>query len=274
MTIRCLFSMLVATLLGASAAARAQEADEVPRTSRTWDAAIGAVASFGAEYPGGRRYGAGWKPGAYVRWGRVSLATRSAFVTRTSDATPSGGLRLELGGGRRWRASVGLRSASGRDESASDDLRGLGDVRDTVRLRVSASYRFGSGWRLGGGWSSDLLGRGHGWLADASISREQVVSPVTRWSWGAGINIAGNRYQQTFFGITAEQSARSGYEVYEPRAGLRDSGVFVSARHDLSRHWFVFGGAGASWLLGPSADSPLVRRAAGWSVNSGLAYRF
>ena len=271
---RCLSSMGLAALLVASPAAHAQDTDEAARTSRAWDAALGAVASFGPEYPGSGRYGAGWKPGAYLRWGRVSLATRSAFVTRTGDASPSGGLRLELGGGQRWRASVGLRSSGGREESASDDLRGLGDVRDTVRLRVSANYRFASGWRLGGSWSTDLLGRGQGWLADASLSRQHVVSPVTRWSWGGGFNFAGRRYQQAFFGVTPAQSARSGYAVYEPGAGLRDAGVFVSARHDLSRHWFVFGGAGVSWLLGPSADSPFVRRATGGSVNGGLAYRF
>jgi MipA family protein len=261
-------------LLAAADVVRAQDEQAVPATRREWDAAIGAVANYGPQYAGADRYAAGLQPGLYLRWGRVSLATRSAFVTRTNDAAPRGGLRVELGGGQRWRASVGLRLASGRSESASDALRGLGDVRNTVRARVSLNYRLSDGWRLGAGWSTDVLGRDGGWLADAGFSREHSFGDATRWSWGAGINFAGRRYQQTFFGVTPEQSGKSGYAVYSPGAGLRDAGLFINARHDLSRHWFVFGSVGASTLLGPSADSPIVRRRVGASISSGVAYRF
>jgi len=54
---------------------------------------------------------------------------------------------------------------------------------------------------------------------------------------------------------------------------LRDAHVGVSFKHALDKHWFVFGGAGASRLLGPAADSPLVQRRAGSGASVGLAWR-
>lgn len=267
------FLVLSAVLVMADVV-RAQDGETEPSVRRDWDAAIGAIVRYGPEYSGASRYGAGWEPGAYLRWGRFSLASRSAFATRGNDAAPRGGLRVELGGGERWRASVGLRQASGRSESGSDALRGLGKVRDTVRARVSLSYRLPDEWRLSAGWSIDVLGRDGGWLADTSVTREHRLGDATRWSWGASLNIASRRYQQTFFGVTPEQSTNSGYPVYSPGAGLRDVGLFINARHALSRHWSVFGGAGVNTLLGPSANSPIVRQRVGASISSGVTYRF
>lgn len=276
MKLRTRIGCLAWLLLGINAAARAQalEEGEPSRVPRPWDAAIGAVAQYGPRYAGSDRFAAGVQPGLYLRWGRVSLATRSAFATRSGEGAPRAGLRVELADSARWRASLGLRLASGRSESADPSLRGLGDVRGTVRLRVSASYRIDDAWRVALGWSADLLGRDVGWLADASVAREQRLSDAMRWSWGAGVNFAGSRYQQAFFGITPEQSQRSGYAVYRPGAGWRDVGLFVGGRTDLSPHWFVFGNAGVSTLIGPPSRSPIVRQRHGWGVGAGLAYRF
>ncbi|MFY9510080.1 MAG: MipA/OmpV family protein, partial [Rubrivivax sp.] len=96
----------------------------------------------------------------------------------------------------------------------------------------------------------------------------------TVWSWGATLNAAGERYLQSYFGVNDEQAARTGYPVYEPRAGLRDVSIATSWRSELSHDWLAIAGFGASRLLGPAAQSPLSKQLTTWGVSAGLAWRF
>ena len=87
----------VAAALLAGAEATAQTASAVEpeaaepgpvaaEPARRWAAAAGAVASVGPEFAGASRIGVNLQPGFAVRWGRVSLASRSAFAVRSEGA--------------------------------------------------------------------------------------------------------------------------------------------------------------------------------------------
>ncbi|RZL31661.1 MAG: hypothetical protein EOP35_21570 [Rubrivivax sp.] len=71
----------------------------------------------------------------------------------------------------------------------------------------------------------------------------------------------------------ASAAAASGKPVYEPGGGLRDAYVGIGFRHAIDGHWFVFGSASSSRLLGPVADSPLVERPSNRSMAIGVAWR-
>ena len=262
---------------------RAQEValPDDAQAPRHWSAAVGLVASVGPEYAGSARVGVSVQPGLGLRWGRISLASRSAFAVRGGEPGARGGLRVELLRSERWRSSLGLRWDSGRDEGDSPDLQGLGDVRGTLRARVSMGYRIDERWRLSGALSADTLGRGGGWLGEVGLSRDWRPGPATSLSAGAVLGFAGERWQQNYFGITPEQSRRSGYAVYGPGAGLRD-GVLslggrtefsLGARTGLKPRWAVFYGASVSRLLGPTVASPLVRQRQGWGLSAGIVAR-
>jgi outer membrane scaffolding protein for murein synthesis (MipA/OmpV family) len=86
--------------------------------------------------------------------------------------------------------------------------------------------------------------------------------------------VAGDRYLQTYFGVSPEQAARTGYPVYTPPFGLRDLSLAASLHSELGPHWVALGGLTVTRLLGPAADSPLVRKPSSLRVTAGLAYRF
>jgi outer membrane scaffolding protein for murein synthesis (MipA/OmpV family) len=241
--------------------------------ARRWAAAAGAVASVGPEFAGASRIGVNVQPGFAVRWGRVSLASRSAFAVRSEGAAAQGGLRVELVRSARWRSSLGLRWDSGRDEGSSEDLRGLGDVRGTLRMRLSLGYRFDGGWRAGSALTTDALGRGGGWQGEVNAGRDWRLSPATTVGAGISMGFGGSRWQQNYFGVTPEQSANSGYAVYTPGAGLRDVGLSLGGRTELGGRWAVFFGSSVSHLVGPSAASPLVRERNGWGLSLGVVRR-
>lgn len=242
---------------------------------RAWDAAVGLALSYGPNHAGAAGSGAGLAPAFHLRWGRWSLSDGggSAFARRR-EASPSGGLGVEIGGGPRWRATLSLRQDSGRRESADPGLAGLGDVRSTLRARAALSYRWADGWRLGASWAVDALGRDGGGLGELSLSREIPFGPQTTLSWSASAGFADARHLRTWYGVDAAQSARSGLPVYTPGAGWRDLRAGVGLRRDLGHHWVWIAGIGVTHLIGPAADSPIVREPTGLGLRTGLAWRF
>lgn len=152
-------------------------------------------------------------------------------------------------------------------------LTGLGDIKPTVRARVNASWLLAPGWQMGASWNVDAFGRGGGNFGDVSLTHERQTA-LGALSLGGSISLAGDRYLQTYYGVSAEQAARSAYAVYEPRSGLRDLSLFANWRKELDEHWVMHSGVGATRLLGPAAASPLAHSATSWGLNLALARRF
>ena len=88
-----------------------------------------------------------------------------------------------------------------------------------------------------------------------------------------GLSAGDAQNLRSYFGVPESAVAASGKPAYTPGAGLRDLHAGVSFTRPLSKHWFVFGGTGASHLLGPAADSPLIQQRNGTYANLGLAWR-
>lgn len=250
------------------------EAPAARPAPRSWDAVIGFTTSYAPEYPGSSRRTVGVTPGGWVRWGRVSIASRSSFVARSGEPVSGGGLRFDLSPNERLRVGLSLRHDGGRDESDSADLRGLGDVRATLRLRLGVSYPMDQGWRLASSWTVDALGRGGGTVGEVALSRSVPLASTTSGGVSVATSLGNRRHMRSYYGVSEAQSAASGYPVYEPGAGWRDVSTSVGVRHELSRHWFTFGGLSVARLVGDAAASPLVREPTSWAVNVGLAYRF
>ncbi len=122
--------------------------------------------------------------------------------------------------------------------------------------------------------SFDALGNGGGYVVEAGLSRNFIIDSRQRVILGAAFAAAGDRYLQTWYGVTPEQSARSGYAVYSPHSGLRDLRANATWRVEFEPQWAGFATLGATHLLGPAADSPLTRRRDGVSLAAGIARRF
>lgn len=244
-----------------------------PPPQTRWEGAVGLISSYAPTYQGAADTRIKLHPGFFLRYGRFTITNASGFVTRRADDVMRG-LGVDLANNDRLRVNLALRYDGGRAESTDPALAGLGDIKPTVRARLSAGWRFDDGWRAGFSWSVDAFGRGGGNLGDISFGRELRLSPATVWNFGASLSAAGDRYMQTYYGISEEQAARTAYPVYTPGAGLRDLSLSTGFRTELSERWLLLGGVGASRLIGPPVDSPLTKSVNGWGMNVGLAWRF
>lgn len=259
----------------ACAGAAAQEIVPLPAQApaAVWEGAIGLTGAYRPEYPGAAKASFKFTPALFVRYGRFTATNASGFSTRRADDVVRG-LALDLVQSDELRINAALRIDGGRSESGSAELAGMGDIDPTLRTRLTADYRLDPVWRVGFNWSIDALGRGGGNFGDIGVSWQHRFGPDTLLTAGASLSAGGDRYMQSYYGVTPEQAARSVYPVYAPSAGLRDISASINWRQDIDNEWIVLAGFGVSRLLGPAAASPLTYSRNGWAINGGLARRF
>ncbi|WP_198370378.1 MipA/OmpV family protein [Roseomonas rosulenta] len=88
---------------------------------------------------------------------------------------------------------------------------------------------------------------------------------------------ASDRYNQTFFGVTAAGAAASGLPEYKASSGIRDVGLTFTANYEITGGWGITGVVNYRRLLGDAADSPIVSgegNANQLSFGLGISYRF
>ncbi len=242
-------------------------------SSPHWEGAIGLLAYQRPEYQGADRRVFKITPGIFIRYGRLSITNASGFRTR-NEGEVSRGASLDLLSSHRVRLSTALRVDRGRSEASSGAFAGLGDVRATLRVHANLNWQIAGPLSLGANWNVDALGRGGGNAGSLGLSWDTPLGPRSAITWYAGVSLAGDRYMQSYYGVTPEQAALSGYPVYTPRAGARETELSLNYRTDLSPDWLLIASASATHMVGPAAASPLTHRRDGWVVRSGVAWRF
>ncbi len=88
---------------------------------------------------------------------------------------------------------------------------------------------------------------------------------------------ASDDYMQSFFGVNAAGSARSGLRRFDAEGGFKDVSLAISPSYAFTESWGLFGRFQYSELLGDASDSPVVDDAGDSSqffAGLGVSYRF
>lgn len=250
----------------------AQAADDAAR-DRRWEGAVGLIATWAPEYDGASASSLRLVPAGFVRYGRLSISGAGGFTTRRSDDVDRG-VSANLVDWTTLRVSLGLRFDSGRDEADSTRLDGMGDIDPTLRAQLSVRWRPWRHWTLTTAMSADAIGKGNGWWLQAGVNRNIRLTPDSALGLGVSARWVGEDYAQRWYGVTPAQSATSGHPVYVPGSGLSDVQMSGRLRTNFGAEWSGFVGASVSWQLGRARQSPLTQEPFGWSVGSGLVWRF
>jgi outer membrane scaffolding protein for murein synthesis (MipA/OmpV family) len=101
-----------------------------------------------------------------------------------------------------------------------------------------------------------------------------VAGERHRVSLSAGIGLVNRQYNESYFGVTAEESMRSRFDPWQPGGGLQDVHASVRWNWVLSPSWMLTSNLQAKRLLGDAGKSPLTERSTNVTVSTALAYRF
>jgi len=132
------------------------------------------------------------------------------------------------------------------------------------KLRLTNTLSYGSGRDRNGARLHTAL----------QYMMEDVV-PHHTLVLSAGLSVVNRADNETWFGVTQDESDRSGaIAYYRPGGGLQDVRAGLRWNWALNPNWMLTTGATVSRLAGDARNSPLVERATNYSVSTALAYRF
>ncbi|WP_158639111.1 MipA/OmpV family protein [Elioraea rosea] len=235
------------------------------RPTTAWSLTVGALGAANPDYEGSNDYG-------FLGAPLIDLRYRDLFFLSSRDGL---GVSLIRVGG--FSAGPLLRYRFGRDQDDNDALRGLGDVGGTVEGGLFARYQAGP-WVAAVNAAQGLNGGGHrGATVHATLGYGGRLGEAWSYSLGPSVTWASGNYMQSFFGIDATQSARSGYAVYDADAGFKDVGFGGTLTWRFWDRAAVTAIAEVKELLGDAADSPIVDQAGSSTqafVGLALSYRF
>ena len=231
----------------------------------TWRIRLGPSVSFQPRYDGSDRYHA-------VAGPSVDIRHRDRFFLSTGE-----GLGMNVLTGPNWR--VGFAAAYDLGRRAADDLghlQGMGNINPAPSLRLLGEYAISKSFPLV--LSADLrrnFGGDNGWIGDLGAYMPMPGSPE-QFSWFAGptMTIADSRYMNSWFGVNAGQSARSGYRQYDASAGIRSVGFGVTASWTVRKHWILNADGAFQQLVGSAAHSPITQTRASGSFDVSVIYEF
>lgn len=247
-------------------------------TGRERQVMVGLFTAYGPAYLGADEYQLVGGPLIQVRYDRAFFSFQDGLGY---DLIRSGGWRagpaIGLRQSRRQSGDSFLRIAGDR----TDDLQGMGTIEASADIGGYVAYErgaFAAKLDVRQASNTDL-----GLIATLS-ARYTVMIPLSSrsgppaiFSIGPRMSIVDDKYSQTYFGVTAEQSMRSGMREYRAKGGLLSAGVGASAIVPLNNRLSAMVLAGYDRLTEDAARSPLVEDRGSRNqatVGLGLVYRF
>ncbi|MGL5363482.1 MAG: MipA/OmpV family protein [Bosea sp. (in: a-proteobacteria)] len=240
--------LAVAILLSASAPALAQS----PLSSESatnWNLTIGAGVRYQPDYQGSDDYV--FSPRPIIRLGR---GLGSKWHSTEDDS-----ISIGLTQGENWRVGVAGAFLFERLESRNPALRGLGKVGYGAELGGFGEYYIAPWLRA----RADLrrgFGAHQAFMTDLKLDVFGKLSPAWSFSVGPRLSLAGRDYVQTYYGIDAVQSARSGLPAQRMQGGLQSAGALGQVTYQWSPRVQSTAYVEYKRVLGDAAKSPIVKR--------------
>ncbi|MCY3825474.1 MAG: MipA/OmpV family protein [Nitrospinae bacterium] len=241
-----------------------------------WEVRIGAGAEYIPKYEGSDEMRSRALPLVDITWkDLVFLHSRDGL-----------GVHLYNEGGLTVSASVEYVFA--RDESDSDDLRGMGDIDETAAATLIVKYDLGLLTPYAGvskhlgGTEGTLVKAGVGGivplaLLDGSLKPQAAgddgpTGPALKLA--ASITWADDTYMENYFGVNPAQSSASGHPRYSPESGFKSVDLEAGVIWLFAENWVVIAQVGYSRLSGDATDSPIVKDDGRFSGGLFLSYGF
>jgi len=231
-----------------------------------WALKVGATGMVAPEFEGAKDYIFFASP--IISLGKAGPEAR--FTSRND------GISISLFDNSAFRAGINGEIVMRRDDGDSDDLIGIDPVRFGGELGGFAEV-YPTDWLRVRGEVRQGIQSHDGIVGEFSADAFIDVMPAVRVSAGPRLTVASADYFDAYYGINTTESAASGLAQYNPGGGLDSAGVggAIDWKATDKITTSLFGEY--SRLLGPAADSSLVRQRGSenqFKVGISASYRF
>lgn len=158
--------------------------------------------------------------------------------------------------------------------SGSDELRGMGEIKGSAIVVPGLGYKVTDWLNLQLQAEVPVSERENGEAVHFGLSSPLYTSPTNAvtlaltGSWGS------DKYMQTYYGVSAAQSAASGFARHDAGAGIYAWSMNLDWTHKLTSRWSVLASAGVTQLTGDAGASPIVHRKTSPTGSLKVTYSF
>jgi outer membrane protein len=233
----------------------APEITETPSASSSpWRFSVGAGVVNMPKFPGASSTKWEVVPSVSANYGRF-------FIGANPDAASLLSLGAYLYRDSNWRVGAAVTYDFIEPRSESDDprLQGLGDVKRTAHAELFGvyTYQFIS---ARASVLTDIAGNGRGTVATFDVMGRYQPIPQLTLGAGPGLTWGSSKYNETYFGVTPEQSARSGLPTFSAGSGLNQLRFSINGAYRIATRWNVGASVSFAWLRGDASDSPITEK--------------
>jgi len=233
-----------------------------PALANSWEGTVGAGAAYAPDYLGSDDYDVQPLPVLNLTYGDdVSINLRDGIAWHA----------LRQGD---WTVSPYIGYTFGRDNEG--DISRFEKVDGGATLGLRVSYQQGM-WRYSIAGSTAVTGDVEGANFTGEAALRMPMSERALFTLTPSVSYSNEKWTESFFGVSAQDSARSGIAPYSPDGGYWRAGVNASLSYALTREWTATGFVGTTILTGNASDSPIVDElGSDWQGLGGvsLTYRF
>lgn len=158
--------------------------------------------------------------------------------------------------------------------SGSKELRGMGRVAGSPTALLSMGYTPFKQLSILAALELPLSKRENGMAWSLGTSLSVYAQGANEVALGVNASGGDHKYMQTYFGVTAPQSQRTGYSRYSPDGGFHSVEASATWTHKLDERWAVASSVGVTHLVGDAAKSPLAKRKTAPTAAVFVTYRY
>ncbi len=189
------------------------------------DISIGAGAGIAPDYEGSDDYEFVPIPFAKVAFENGMFATIEGLTARV-NLIPSDF----------WRLGPVYNYRSQRSDVDNRRVDRLKNISDANELGAFGGFQWNR-WSLLAEYKADIGDAHDGWLATLRGGYTYVASKSWTLSFGLSTTYASDDYMSTYFGVDADDAARSGLDEYDADSGIKDVGFDLGIDCQFTDHW-------------------------------------
>ena len=250
-------------LLALAAGAQAQDDSDTG-----WHSSVGMSAGLAPRYLGSDDY-------------HATISPEFSFTDGTFFADSARGLGAQYQNDAGFAASGSLNYDPGRTEKnsiyrpGSKELKGMGRVKGSALANVSVSQEITPWLAVGGDVNVPLAGQKHrGVDYSLGVSSTLPMGDSDQLMLNANALGGSGNYNRTYFGVSPERSARSGYREHKAKAGIYGYSAGAGWEHQLDENWTTGASVGVTRLTGKAGDSPIVKKKTAATGMATVPYNF